>query len=122
MLVGLGRPGTLGPAGVSAAVCLVAALVALEPVRRAARVSVQRVVTAAMAAMGIRVALSIVGVSLVIWLTPLPTRPTALWALGWYLLLLAAEVVLLRRYFQQLPVPSAASNTASHEPPKDPTE
>ena len=124
MLVGLGRPGMLGSAAASGAVCLGAALTALEPVRRAARVSVQRVVTAAMAAMAIRVALSLLGIALLIWLTPLPTRTTALWALGWYLLLLLAEVFVLRRYFQQLPAPHAATNVSSneHRQPQEPQD
>lgn len=102
MLVSLGRGEQWPTAAASGAVCLLAAVVAMEPVRRGSRVSLERVVVSAMATMGIRLAVSAVGVALLVWLTPLPTRPTALWALGWYLLLLLVEVVILSRYFRKM--------------------
>ena len=107
MLVGLDAGAQWAPAASTAGGCLVAALAALWPVHRASRVSVARVMMAALAAMGVRLALSAGSVALLIGLTPLPQRPTGLWALGWYLLLLVAEVWILRRYFERLPRPAA---------------
>jgi hypothetical protein len=122
MLGGLGPGDWLAPAVSSGVACWVAAMVALEPIRRASRLDAQRVALAALAAMGIRLALSALGVVAVAIPLGLPSRVTALWALGWYLLLLVAEVTILVRYFRTLPGPMpapGAAETSKNDSPKE---
>jgi hypothetical protein len=104
MLGSLGQAAMLPAALGSGAVCWLAAGVALEPIRRASRgPDVQRVLAAALAAMGIRLGVSLLGLLALLGLAGWPPRETALWTLGWYLLLLVVEVVILVRYFNRLP-------------------
>jgi hypothetical protein len=101
MLGGLGRSDQLGPAVGSGLVCWLAAMAALEPVRRASRSQPQRVPLAGMAAMGIRLLGTGLGVAVLVLVFGLEPIATAVWTLGWYLLLLAAEVVMLVRYLRR---------------------
>ena len=109
MLGGLGRWAQLPPAASSAAVCLAGAILALEPVRRASQASLARLPLSALAGMGLRLGVSALGLLALVALTPMPARTLALWTLGWYLLLLLAEVTLLVRYLRQRPVPPATT-------------
>jgi len=111
MLGSLGWRDQLAPAVATGLVCYGAALAAFEPVRRAARRSAQAVPVAAFLAMAIRLAGSLLGVGLLVLARVLAPVPAAGWMLGWYLLLLVVEVVILVRYLRQWsPSPGGAQS------------
>jgi len=95
----------LVPAAGSGLACWLGAVVALLPVWRASRRNAERVPLAALAGMGARLLISAAGVAGLLGLAGLPVAATPLWALGWYLLLLAVEVGILVNYFRQWPRP-----------------
>lgn len=116
VLLAIGHPGHIPIALATAGVCLVAALAALEPVRRAGRVSLERTPPAALAGIGIRLAITLLGAIALIYGLGFEQKPTVMWTLGFYLLLLMVEVRLLVRYFQSMPTPGHRP-----PPPHDPT-
>lgn len=103
----IGHPEQIKMALATAGVCFAASLAALEPVRRAGRVSLERTPPAALAGIGIRLAVSLGGAAALIFALGFDQKPTVLWTLGFYLLLLVVEVRLLVRYFQSMTPPAA---------------
>lgn len=105
-------------AGVTGAACGAASLLALIPIHRASRGRggdrVQGVVMAGLAGVVVRLGVSLAVVAAAGFIFSLSSRPAALWALGWYLLLLVIEVTLLVRYFHTLP--------GYHPPPRPATD
>lgn len=98
----LGRAAELWPACVAAlVVSLVSFLVSLEPMRRGAASGLGRLAQMAMAAMGLRMVLILLGIAAVVHGLNLPQRPTALFALGFYILLMLVDVPMLVSLFNR---------------------
>lgn len=83
----------------TAAVCYVASVVSLEPVRLASRVSPEKVPLAALVGMVLRLLLTLAGATAMVKAAGMAAPAVGLGVVFWYLLLLVAEVVLLVRYF-----------------------
>ena len=104
VLLAIGQTGMLSMAVLTGLSCLVAALVALEPMRIAGRVAktMDKVTLAALLAIVVRLGLTLTVVAVVISLANFEVRVAALWALGWYLIMLVAEVMVFLQYFKML--------------------
>lgn len=114
----LGQTSMIESAVLSAAACLAAALLALEPIRRASlnTTQIERVTMASLLTIVVRLGASFALVAAVVVGANLDPGTTMLWALGWYLLLLIAEVMLLTRYFKSLTVVKPSDvNDMDHE-------
>ena len=121
-VVGLmGWSGQIVPCLAAAAVCFIAALISLVIVRSASRVSIQTVAICVTAGSIVRLILCVGGAALLIGALGFDKRPTVLWMLGWYLVILLLEVRIFTRYFQSLSIgsPDASGNT---DPDHDVTE
>ncbi len=79
--------------------CLIGALVALEIIRRAAKVDMSRVAASCLGGMTFRLGISVLTGTVIVLTMGASVRLVALWTLGWYLLLLAVEVRLLATCF-----------------------
>jgi hypothetical protein len=97
MLLGFGLEHHLMIALSTAGVCLPAAGVAVVPLCLLAGRYPEGVVHGAMIAMPLRIALSLGGAALLIYVGGLSQTATAGWMTGWYVALLAAEVAVLVR-------------------------
>jgi hypothetical protein len=100
VLLGMGASEHLGPSLGAAGICLAGVLLALELVRRASRVSADRVAVAMLVGVGVRLVICGGGAWLLISVFDLAVRATALWMMGWYLLMLLIELRLFIRCFQ----------------------
>lgn len=121
ILLAVGHPGQVKIALGTAGVCLLASLAALEPVRWAGRVSMIHTPPAALAGIGIRLAVSLGGAAGLIFGLGFEQKPTVLWTLGFYLLLLVVEVRLLVGYFQSM-LPRNPPQTSDGPDPSAPNQ
>jgi hypothetical protein len=117
VLVAMGHSDQLAMAGSSALVSLLAALLALEPIRRASHISAQRVAPASMIGFAIRLAVSLAGVGLLVYFADMPFKATAIWTSLWYALLLVTEAQLLAGYFTLLNQQVVAGSASSAKGP-----
>jgi len=98
----LGRGQALWPACVAGlVVSLGSFLISLEPMRRGAVSGMGRLAQMAMVAMGVRLALILLGIAAAVYGLGLAQRPTALFALGFYILLMLVDVPMLVRLFNR---------------------
>lgn len=94
--VSLGRTDTLVvPCLAAAGVSLFSFLASFEPMRRGALTGVGRLAQMAMLSMGIRLILILLGITVLVHGVGLASRPTALFAVGFYLLLMLVDVPML---------------------------
>lgn len=115
-LVLLGRADQVAPLAAALVACLAAAVIALDPVRRASRAGLQYVAMATLTASVLRMALAAAALSVLVWGLALPVVPSALWALVWYLVLLVVEVVVIYQYFGACAARAGASASSAHAP------
>lgn len=107
------------PALAAAAVALVAGIVALLPLHWADRRPASAVPMLALAGVGLRGLTTVAGAAALIAGLGLPGTPTALWTLGWYLLVMVFEMTLLIRYFRSFtPAPPSRRDAADERGPR----
>ncbi len=110
VLIATGRAEQLTVALSIGGVCLAMALVALVPMGVMAGKADERIVGGAMVGMMVRLFGTLGGVALLVLAAGLDVRPAAWWALGWYALFLAAEVLVMVNYLRPMQVNGHAEN------------
>jgi len=116
----LGRGAELWPACVAGlAVSLGGFLVSLEPMRRGAASGIGRLAQMAMVAMGVRLALILLGIAALVHGLGLPERPTALFSLGFYILLMLVDVPMLVTLFKRAGTQAHANAQRPTDHPND---
>ena len=110
VLFGLNHSEWVVPLVCTGGVCLVASLIALEPIRIASKFGVDKVAMAYLGGIVIRAGLSLAGASVLAYGYGMPPRVTGIFTAIWYVLLLAVEVMILVRFF----------NTAAVDPTRRP--
>ncbi|WP_432797799.1 hypothetical protein [Poriferisphaera sp. WC338] len=83
----------------TAGFCLVGSLISLEPVRQASKVSIERVMSAYLLGMVLRIGVSFGGACFLVFGQGMEGKAAAVWTTVWYVLLLAVEVNLLVKFF-----------------------
>ncbi len=97
VLLAVGAWAMVLPNGVAAAVCLAAALLALLPLWGARRQDLSAAVGGCLASMVVRAIATVAGAVVLVETMQMPRTTLVAWVLGWYLLLLGAETVLIAR-------------------------
>lgn len=101
-LLAIGRDGGFAELWLAAGICMAAAVLSLLPIRAAGR-NANAVGMAAMAGSLVRVALTAALVALAALAMPaIEATSLVVWALLWYLLLLAAEIALIVRHLHSI--------------------
>ncbi|WP_145075012.1 hypothetical protein [Poriferisphaera corsica] len=108
--IGLGHGQWVLPMVCSAIVCLIASLVAMEPIRIVSKWGVEKIAPAYLIGIVIRGGLSLAGACMLVFGYGMPSRETGVFTAVWYVLLLAVEVMILVRFF----------NTATVDPTRRP--
>lgn len=103
VLTALEHGGQVAPALGGATVALVAGILGLVPLHWADRRPAATAPMLAMAGTGLRVLATVGGALVLIALLEMPMPATALWTLGWYLVVMVFEITLLIRYFRSFP-------------------
>lgn len=109
-------PDRPGVALATLGVCFLAAVAALEPVRRAARYGIQRVTLVTLLTFPVRLALAALGAVLLVRLFDWPVAPVAVWMLVWYLVFLCVEVAVIVQYLAAATTPAGARPHAAPLP------
>lgn len=116
--VGAGRSAEwLGPCVAGLGVALLSFLVSLEPMRRGAKAGLSRLLVMSMVGMGLRVALILIGIAALVHGLGYPSAPTALFAVSFYLVLMAVDVPMLLRVVRAAAPPRASADAPSATPP-----
>ena len=99
LLLGLGKGAWLAPMICTGGVCLVASLVAMEPIRIASKMGIEKVAISYLISIMIRAGLSLAGAFVLCFGYKMPLQETGIFTVVWYVLLLAVEVMVLVKLF-----------------------